>query len=394
MRVADDITIPGMSTLALDRRLLAWAGAPLLLLAACGDDAVNPQDETTAQTDTQTVETTSSTGTTDTSAGPGPITTTTGSDSEGDTTLGVTSDPSSSSSEGVDSTGPIPGVCGNNIIEEGEACDLAQVNGETCESLGFEGGQLGCLLTCEDYNMLGCFICGNEVIDMAEDCEGEVPEDVTCESLGFQDGFVTCGSDCLYDMSECSICGDGIQSGYEQCDGIDFGGQTCASVGFTSGNLACNLAQCAFVYSGCVGGQYIEDFEASLQIPLEFEVDGVGPWTVDESMPLNGLRSARSGNLPAGGITALTLETSFPAAGTISFVHQESTEANWDFLRFYRDNVLQQSWSGITAEATYMAPVPAGNHTFEWRFERSGFFNTGQNAVWVDDISLDGGVPL
>jgi len=211
-----------MSTLALNRRVLAWAGAPLLLLAACGDDAVTPQDDTTTATSSESGGSTM--GTTDgvdtSSSGNEP--TSNGSETEPTTTqTPPTTDPDTSSSEG--SSGPLPAVCGNNVIEDEEVCDLAQVNGETCESLGYEGGQLGCMLTCDAYNLLGCFICGNEVIDLAEDCEGEVPEDVTCESLGFQDGFVTCGDDCLYDTSECSVCGDGIAAGFEACD-ADGGG--------------------------------------------------------------------------------------------------------------------------------------------------------------------------
>lgn len=373
-----------MSTLALDRLILIWAVAPTLLLTGCTDDPVASTES--GQTDTESVDTTTTTEGLDSSSSAGPGTTSDSSSS------GTTSADSSSSDGG--STGPKPAVCGNNIIEGDEACDLAQVNGETCESLGYQGGNLGCLLTCEDYNLLGCFICGNEVIDIAEDCEGSVPDDVTCQSMGFQDGFMTCGDDCLYDTSECSICGDGIQSGYEQCDGIDFNGQTCASVGFKSGNLACNLAQCAFVYSGCQGGMYFQDFEASLMIPIEFTVDMAAPWTVSESNPIAGTRSARSGNMPAGGITNLTLSSTFSAAGNISFFHREDSASGWDFLRFYRDGVLQSSWSGTNAAVQYNAAVPAGDHTFQWRFERAGFIDQGQNAVWVDDITLDGGVPL
>jgi hypothetical protein len=386
-----------MSTLALNRRFLARAGVSvLLLLTACSDDAVTPIDETTDDpTETQSsVDSTSSSGAVDTTMGPGPMmTSTTAADSEDDT-QGTTVGPVSSSSEEGGSTGPIPGVCGNNIIEDEEVCDLAQVNGETCESMGYEGGQLGCLLTCDDYNLLGCFICGNEVIDIAEDCEGEVPHDVTCESMGFQDGFISCGDDCLYDISECSICGDGIQSGFEQCDGIDFGGETCQSAGFAGGNLACNLVQCSLVYTGCFGGQYVEDFEASATIPAEIDLSASAPWLIDEVMPINGARSARSGNMPAGGITNMTIEVSFPAAGNVTFYHREDTAAGFDFLRFYLNGVLQQSWTGNLAPAQHIAPVPAGDHTLQWRFERAGFVNGGQNAVWVDDIVLEGGVPL
>jgi hypothetical protein len=383
-----------MSTLVfLHRSLLVRAAAPLLLLAGCTDDPV-PIDTAQTETETPATESAETTNGLETSTSTDPSTTTSvDPDDSTTTTQSSTTEPDSSSSDGG-STGPLPGVCGNNIVEEGEACDLVQVNGETCESLGYEGGQLGCLLTCEDYNVLGCFICGNEVVDIAEDCEGSVPEHVTCEGLGFEAGDVTCGDDCLYDISECSICGDGIQAGPEQCDGIDFDGQTCVTVGFNGGNLACNLVQCAFVYSGCVGGQYIENFEASLDIPSELDVGGGAPWTVSEDDPINGARSARSGSLPVGGITDLELEGSFPAAGTVSFFHREDTAMGWDFLRFYRDGVELMSWTGNNAAVEFNAPVPAGDHTFRWRFERAGFVDAGMNAVWVDDITLDGGVPL
>jgi hypothetical protein len=164
---------------------------------------------------------------------------------------------------------------------------------------------------------------------------------------------------------------------------------------FDGGNLACNLAQCAFVYSGCFGGQYIQNFEASMDVPIEFDPDPVTPWTIDDNMPINDARSARSGNLPAGGISNLTLQASFAAAGTVSFWHDEDSAAGVDFLYFYIDGIQQGAgWSGGNPPAMFMANVAAGNHTFQWRFFRQGFINFGQNAVWVDDITLTGGVPI
>ena len=310
---------------------------------------------------------------------------------DGETTVSATTMPMTT---GDDTTGALPGSCGNNVIEGDEVCDLNQLNGESCVSLGYEGGQLGCLLTCTNYNLLGCFICGNEVVDLAEDCEGTVPDEVNCEALGYEGGAVTCGDDCLYDLSDCSLCGDGIRQGEEQCDGLDFGGQTCASLGFGGGTLQCNVAECAFVYSGCSDGMYVQSFEPSLAIPAEFDVDMVAPWTVDETTPINDTRSARSGNMPAGGITNLTLEATFAAAGSISFYHREDSAESWDYLRFYIDGAQQGFWSGTTAATQFMAPVAAGDHTFQWRFERTGFVDQGANAVWVDDITVSGGVPL
>ncbi len=253
-------TAPGTTTLRDLLERMAPGRRPLLLtmplwlgLAGCpaedpGAEAGNDVSGDPTPSTGQPSETT--TGEPDTNTDTGPAATTTGPGDSGTTTSAVDD---STTTNAVGSTTTFPGSCGNNIIEDGELCDLAQLNGETCESLGFEGGNLGCLLTCEDYNLLGCFICGNEVIDLAEDCEGSVPKEVTCVSLGFQAGEITCGRDCQYDLSECSICGDGIQQGPEECDGIDFDGQTCVTLGFDGGNLGCNLQQCAFVTTGCEG---------------------------------------------------------------------------------------------------------------------------------------------
>ncbi|MEM7160665.1 MAG: hypothetical protein AAF799_47955 [Myxococcota bacterium] len=380
---------------ALDYRLVALVCVPWTL-AGCPTEEVPVNSDgdsggSTATTDAATSDPTppaEETGDTPTPA----TSTTDAATTDGESTANndVTGQPGTD-----DGSGGTPTICGDNVIEGDEVCDLAQLGGETCESLGFQGGQLGCLLTCDEYNTLGCFICGNEVVDIAEDCEVTVPEEVTCETLGFQAGEVTCGSDCLFDVSECSICGDGIEQGPEQCDGVDLAGETCETLGFTSGVLGCNVPTCGFDYSGCEGGQYTQDFEGGLVLPPEFSVDATSPWAVDALDPINGIYSARSGSFPAGvgGITNLTLTGSFPVDGQISFWHIEQSAAGIDFLEFYVDNVFQTSWSGLTTAAEYVAPVTAGEHTFQWRFNRAGFLDKGVNAVWVDDIILDGGVP-
>ena len=45
--------------------------------------------------------------------------------------------------------------CGNSITEEGEACDGGDLGGMTCESLGYDGGTLGCADDCT-YDESGC----------------------------------------------------------------------------------------------------------------------------------------------------------------------------------------------------------------------------------------------
>jgi len=46
-------------------------------------------------------------------------------------------------------------VCGNSIVESGEQCDKANLNGQDCLSLGYGGGTLGCELDCT-FNTSSC----------------------------------------------------------------------------------------------------------------------------------------------------------------------------------------------------------------------------------------------
>ncbi|MEM7159476.1 MAG: hypothetical protein AAF799_41945 [Myxococcota bacterium] len=368
------------------------------LAAGCVQDTVPIDDDNGSTSDT--VETT--TGVTPNTSEPATSSTTdeVTSSSSGTPPAESTGEPTTSATDtgatsvaSGDETGT-PTVCGNNVVEGDEVCDLAQLGGETCESLGFQGGQLGCLLTCDDYNILGCFVCGNEVVDIAEDCEGSVPKEVTCESMGFEAGTVTCGADCLFDTSDCSICGDGIQQGPEDCDGLDVQGNDCAAIGFDSGELGCNIPTCGYDYSGCEGGQYIQDFEGGPPMPLEFTTMGAADWVVDGVMPINGSFSAWSTDLGEGQNNSLLIDATFAVDGDISFWHREDSEATFDFLEFYIDGVLIDSWSGINPAAMFTTPVTAGVHSFEWRYAKDGIVSVGLDSVWVDDITMIPGVPI
>ena len=149
-----------------------------------------------------------------------------------------------------------PISCGNNVIEAGEDCDGADLNGQSCSSLGFDSGNLRC--TGCAFNTSACVstgpVCGNRVIEAGETCDGTNVNGVTCADFGATSGTVRCASDCLdYDSSGCSasaVCGDGIVNGVETCDGFDFGGDSCANQGFVGGSLSCNF-DCTTDYSGC-----------------------------------------------------------------------------------------------------------------------------------------------
>ncbi|MCL2325064.1 MAG: hypothetical protein FWC40_00970 [Proteobacteria bacterium] len=80
-------------------------------------------------------------------------------------------------------------------------------------------------------------VCGNGILETGEACEPALAIDLTCDFLDESKplGEVRCTSSCSLDFSDChaavpSVCGNGILETGEACDGEDFGDATCASV--------------------------------------------------------------------------------------------------------------------------------------------------------------------
>lgn len=97
----------------------------------------------------------------------------------------------------------IPGTChgcGDNYVETGagEQCDGSVPSHMDCGIMGFDGGQLACQNDCK-LDTSGCTLCGNGVIDSGEACDGKNLGGKTCPFLG----QMACRSDCTLDKSGC-----------------------------------------------------------------------------------------------------------------------------------------------------------------------------------------------
>lgn len=159
--------------------------------------------------------------------------------------------------------------CGNGVREPGEACDGADLGGETCQLLGRPGGTLACGDDCT-LELSRCdppVTCGNGAVDTGEECDGANLDGETCETLGLEGGTLTCSEGCVFDTSDCFSCGDGIRNGNEECDGVDLGeSNDCATAtGHASGSVACTAActldvsQCYTCGDGLVDGAEVCD---------------------------------------------------------------------------------------------------------------------------------------
>ena len=168
-------------------------------------------------------------------------------------------------------------ICGNSIVEEGEECDGENLQGKSC--VDFKGvGATGslkcsaCKLDASDCQAPST--CGNGQIDEGEECDLEDLQGKSCTDftgVGSK-GSLKCTNECRFDVSDCqsapSTCGNGQIDEGEECDTDDLQGKSCVDfkgVGAT-GSLKCSackldVSDCQSVPSTCGNGQ-IDEGEA------------------------------------------------------------------------------------------------------------------------------------
>lgn len=121
-------------------------------------------------------------------------------------------------------------ACGNGTIEPGEACEGADLDGQTCQDLGFPGGELACSDQCM-LDATGCMdsVCGNGAVEEDEECDGQDLGGLNCTDLGFGPGLPLCSDSCTFDTSTCPTLGEGDAcSGFNPCENdLNCVGDTC-----------------------------------------------------------------------------------------------------------------------------------------------------------------------
>jgi len=99
-------------------------------------------------------------------------------------------------------------TCGDGQVAATEVCDGNNFGGQTCEGLGYAGGSLMCAADCSALITSGCtqaMACGNGVIDGNEECDGGNLNGKTCQSLGFNGGSLACTQGCKLDTNGCTV---------------------------------------------------------------------------------------------------------------------------------------------------------------------------------------------
>jgi hypothetical protein len=226
---------------------LAWCSA--FALSACGDDSgVSTVSESSSDAgDDDDDDDDDDDSMTDPSA-----------DDDADTTA---TDPTEDTTDTTadDTTDDTGETCGNGAVDPGEDCDGSDLGRSTCESEGFDAGDLACAADCT-FDTSACTndkpVCGDDAIGGSEECDGTDLDGQDCTDHDFDGGTLGCSKRCTFDTSECTNdkpgCGNDTVEGAEECDGTDLADQDCVSLGlgFDGGTLGCSKA-CEFDTSAC-----------------------------------------------------------------------------------------------------------------------------------------------
>lgn len=132
----------------------------------------------------------------------------------------------------------------------------------------------------------------------------------------------------------------------------------------------------------------MEDFETNDFTQYEWMLSGTANWFTTGVNPYEGTYCSQSGdvNNNQSSTIEITLDAQFDDA--ISFAKKVSSESGYDFLNFYIDGQLKDQWSGEAGWSLSTYPVVAGEHNFKWTYTKDGYFSSGSDCAWLDNILL------
>ncbi|NCA90925.1 MAG: hypothetical protein EOM92_19115, partial [Gammaproteobacteria bacterium] len=114
---------------------------------------------------------------------------------------------------------------------------------------------------------------------------------------------------------------------------------------------------------------------------------GDAAWFAQERVTHDGIAAAQSGAIGDNQTSALS--TTLNGPGYLSFWWKVSSEAGWDYLRFYLDGVEQGASTGDTDWTQISLYLPAGSHTLTWVYEKDASDAGGEDAGWLDQLVFD-----
>lgn len=140
---------------------------------------------------------------------------------------------------------------------------------------------------------------------------------------------------------------------------------------------------------GPASKDFFETFDGATVADV-FTTDGAAPWSMYNYSQVqdgtnNGMMSGAIGHTQKSNYH---MSVNMPEDGVVSFQTMVSSEEGWDYLVWYVDGVAVDGVSGIGGPFTFYVPVPQGEHTITWAYEKDDSYIEGADAVLIDNISI------
>jgi hypothetical protein len=131
-----------------------------------------------------------------------------------------------------------------------------------------------------------------------------------------------------------------------------------------------------------------ETFESNSLTNYPWTGAGDLPWFTTIDNAFDGIYSSKSGAIDGLEKSELQLSFDVLANDSISFWYAVSSEANYDQLQFYIDNVMVGQWSGLISWTYTSFPITAGYHSVRWVYTKDYLYSDGMDCAWIDDVKF------
>ncbi|MBI9030597.1 carboxypeptidase regulatory-like domain-containing protein [bacterium] len=110
-------------------------------------------------------------------------------------------------------------------------------------------------------------------------------------------------------------------------------------------------------------------------------------WNRSNDQAYDGIYSLKSGSIGNNSSSGVQVELNNESS-VISFYYKVSSEEDYDFLHFYINDNLIDSWSGEVDWTYAEYQVNSGSNTFKWVYEKDGYVQNGSDCAWIDYVQL------
>lgn len=139
----------------------------------------------------------------------------------------------------------------------------------------------------------------------------------------------------------------------------------------------------------------IETFETNDFNAYPWQMAGDAPWITTSENPYEGSYCSKSGAISSNSSThvksTMQITANVTVNDSVKFYRKISSEQNWDFLRFYIDNVQKGYWSGVSGWVRQAYPVGTGTHVLTWTYDKDEVYDDNMDCAWVDAITFPPG---